>query len=71
METFTDNQKFESAKFCLDMTSLYFTAMANGNSRMYPLARFEKLIADAGLKIDAVYAGVKLFHIISRCKLSC
>jgi ubiquinone/menaquinone biosynthesis C-methylase UbiE len=67
METFTDNQRFDSAKFCLDMTSLYFTVMANGKSRMYPLNRFSQLIERAGLKIDASYEGIKLFHTILRC----
>ena len=35
METLWDRQKYEPAAFCLTMTSLYFTAMANGNSKMY------------------------------------
>lgn len=68
METFTDNQKFESAKFCLDMSSLYFTAMANGNSRMYPLAQFKGFIQKAGLRIETIHDGVKLFHTILICK---
>lgn len=68
METFTDNQRFETARFCLDMTSLYFTAMANGNSRMYPIKRFIHLIEKAGLKIDTVHENVKLFHTVVECK---
>jgi ubiquinone/menaquinone biosynthesis C-methylase UbiE len=35
METLWDRQRFEPAAFCLTMTSLYFTALANGNSKMY------------------------------------
>ena len=35
METFWDRQKFETASYCLAQTSVYFTAMANGNSKMY------------------------------------
>lgn len=35
METFWDRQRFETASYCLAQTSLYFTAMANGNSKMY------------------------------------
>ena len=34
METFWDRQRFETAAYCLTLTSLYFTAMANGNSKM-------------------------------------
>ena len=35
METFWDRQKFETAAYCLTQISIYFTAMANGNSKMY------------------------------------
>ncbi|RMA65728.1 O-methyltransferase [Ulvibacter antarcticus] len=51
VETFTDRQKFDNAKFILEATSLYFTVLANGNSKMYPAKVFERLIAKAGLKI--------------------
>ncbi|MDR0384592.1 MAG: methyltransferase domain-containing protein, partial [Prevotellaceae bacterium] len=34
LEPFWDRQRFETSSFCLIMTSLYFTAIANGNSRM-------------------------------------
>ena len=50
-ETFTDRQKFDNAKFILEATSLYFTVMANGNSKMYSSKIFMKLIDQAGLKI--------------------
>lgn len=68
METFTDNQKFKAAGFCLDMTSLYFTAMANGNSRMYPLKDFYKLIEKAELKVVEEFNNVRLNHTILQCK---
>lgn len=51
METFTDRQKFDNAKFILEATSLYFTVMANGNSKMYPAKVFLRLIDEAGLKL--------------------
>ena len=35
METFWDRQKYETAAYCLTLTSIYFTALANGNSKMY------------------------------------
>ena len=35
METLWDRQRFDTAAFCLTMTSLYFTAIANGNSKMF------------------------------------
>ena len=34
METFWNRQKFDTAAYCLTQISLYFTAMANGNSKM-------------------------------------
>jgi hypothetical protein len=50
-ETFTDRQKFDNAKFILEATSLYFTVMANGNSKMYSSEVLMKLIDKAGLKV--------------------
>jgi precorrin-6B methylase 2 len=50
-ETFWDNQPFHASMFSLQMTSLYFTTIANGNSQMYDSRVFEKLVEKAGLKI--------------------
>jgi len=49
IETYTDRQKFENARFTLEATSLYFTALANGNSKMYKATEFQELIEKAGL----------------------
>jgi hypothetical protein len=67
METFTDRQKFDNAKFILEATSLYFTVLANGNSKMYPATVFTKLIDQAGLiiKEDLV---VGEYHTMFVCK---
>ena len=51
MEPFWDRQQREVAAFCLQMTSLYFTAVANGNSQMYNSELFLGLIAQAGLTV--------------------
>lgn len=40
LEPLWDHQRFEAAAYSLQATSLYFTCMANGNSKMY---RFEEL----------------------------
>lgn len=48
METFIDNQKFPAAAFSLAATSLYFTAIANGNSKMYTTSAFKYIIEKAG-----------------------
>ena len=68
METFWDRQRFEPAAFCLTMTSLYFTAMANGNSKMYHSDDMRRLIAQAGLEIEAIYDGLGQGHSIMVCK---
>ena len=51
VELFWDNQQFEAAEYCLLGTSLYFTFIANGNSRMYSEKDFKKIISKTKLKI--------------------
>ena len=51
METFWDRQPNEVAELCLQGTSLYFSCMANGTSRMYHSQDVLDLIARAGLHI--------------------
>lgn len=55
METLWDRQRFEPAAFCLTMTSLYFTAIANGNSKMYNTEDMESCICNAGLEIEKIH----------------
>lgn len=50
-ELFWDKQKFEASAFSLQMTSLYFTTMANGNSQMYDSKVFMQLIDKAGFDV--------------------
>lgn len=69
METLWDRQRFEPAAFCLTMTSLYFTALANGNSKMYNTEDMEQCIVDAGLQIEEIYDGLGQGHSIIVCKL--
>ena len=68
METFWDRQRFESAAFCITMTSLYFTAMANGNSKMYHSDDMQRLVEEAGLEIEAIHDGLGLGHSIMVCR---
>lgn len=69
METLWDRQKFEPAAFCLTMTSLYFTAIANGNSKMYNTEDMETCIDAAGLEIEDIYDGLGQGHSILKIKL--
>lgn len=62
METLWDRQRFEPAAFCLTMTSLYFAAIANGNSKMYHSEDMERLIRKAGLEVESVYDGLGQGH---------
>lgn len=71
METFTDNQKYPAAQFSLVATSLYFTAIANGNSKMYPLSVFKYIIEKVGLKlVQSYHLHQDSFHTILEVKLS-
>lgn len=53
LEPFWDRQPNDVAELCLQGTSLYFTCMANGTSRMYHSQDFLDLIAAAGLSLVA------------------
>jgi len=68
MENLWDRQRFEPAAFCLTMTSLYFTALANGNSKMYNTEDLTKCINDAGLEVEDIYDGLGQGHSIVVCK---
>lgn len=62
METLWDRQRFEPAAFCLTMTSLYFAAIANGNSKMYHSEDMGRLIRKAGLEVESTYDGLGQGH---------
>jgi len=68
METMWDRQRFEPAAFCLTMTSLYFTALANGNSKMYNTEDLTHCIVAAGLEIEKIYDHLGQGHSILVCK---
>ena len=55
METLWDRQDYVPAAMSLTMTSLYFTALANGNSKMYNTDDLTRLIRQVGLEIEQIY----------------
>ncbi|XZF12834.1 class I SAM-dependent methyltransferase [Chitinophagaceae bacterium MMS25-I14] len=61
-ETFWDMQRFEASAFSLQMTSLYFTTMANGNSQMYDSKVFVELIGRAGFEVVKQTDNIGLSH---------
>lgn len=69
METLWDRQRFEPAALCLTLTSLYFTALANGNSKMYHSEDMERFISKAGLEIEAMHDFIGQGHSIIVCKI--
>ena len=69
METFWDRQKYEPASLCLTMTSVYFTVMANGNSKMYHSDDMFKQIERAGLRVVNIHDEIGQGHTILEVKL--
>lgn len=67
-ETFWDCQRFEASAFSLQMTSLYFTTMANGNSQMYSSVVFKKFIEAAGFTVVNQHNNIGLGHTILELK---
>jgi hypothetical protein len=69
MEPFIDNQKYPAAAYSLVATSLYFTIMANGNSKMYTVDAMKNLIKQAGLEIVEVFPLIgDSYHTIIKCR---
>ena len=71
METLWDRQDYVPAAMSLTMTSLYFTALANGNSKMYNTDDMTRLIQEAGLTIETIHDRIgNGGHSIIVCKKS-
>ncbi len=68
LEPFWDKQKFEIAAFCLQQTSLYFTALANGNSQMYSAETFLACVHEAGFDIAEQTDHIGLSQTLLKCK---
>lgn len=64
METFWDRQESPAAAYSLTATSLYFTAVANGNSKMYHSKDFYTIIEKLGLKVVQDIDKIGDFHTI-------
>lgn len=67
-ELFWDRQRFEASAFSLQMTSLYFTTMANGNSQMYDSKVFLTLVEKAGFDIVEQKDNIGQVHTILELK---
>ncbi len=67
LELLWDRQKFKVSSFCLQMTSLYFTNIANGNSQMYHSGLFTSLIEQAGFKVEQCIDNIGVSHSLMIC----
>lgn len=68
MDTYWDRQRFETSAYCLNMTSIYFAAIANGNSRMYHSKDMIRLLQAAGLAVVEDIDDVGLAHTVFQCR---
>ena len=68
METLWDKQRFDASTYSLHATSLYFTCLANGNSRMYHSDDMQRMVEKAGLRVVEMIEDVGISHTILRCK---
>ena len=68
LETFWDLQKFQASTYSLHATSLYFTAVANGNSQMYHSQDILTVIEKAGFVVDEIHEIIGMSHTLIKCK---
>lgn len=68
LDTYWDRQKSPAAAYCLQATSLYFTTMANGTSRMYHSRDLLRCIEAAGLRVEEDVDGLGISHTLFRCR---
>jgi SAM-dependent methyltransferase len=67
MDTFWDNQPTQAGEVILHATSLYFTALANGNSRMYDATTFKRCIDRAGFRVESEKSAIGWGHTLLEC----
>ncbi|WP_348822396.1 methyltransferase [Flavobacterium aestuarii] len=68
LETFWDLQRFQSSTYSLHATSLYFTAVANGNSQMFHSKDILKIIEKVGFVVDEIHEIIGMSHTLIKCK---
>lgn len=69
LETLWDRQKYETSAMCLNQISLYFTAIANGNSKMFYSQDLLRCIALAGLQVEVIHDNLGLGHSLFECRI--
>ena len=70
-EPFIDKQTFETAAYILAQGSLYFTCMANGNSKFYTASEMIECVHEAGLILCAEWHALgKYQYSLLQCRQS-
>lgn len=69
LETYWDNQEMDKAAFCIVNTSLYFTALGNGTSRMYRLSDMLKFTNMANLEVVNTIENTGMGHTLLELQL--
>ncbi len=67
LETYWDRQAYPASTYSLHGTSLYFTAIANGNSQMYHSRDMVKMVEASGFKIDRIIDNIGVSHTLFEC----
>jgi hypothetical protein len=67
LELFWDRQQHDAAAYSLNATSLYFTCIANGVSRMYRSGDLLQLLAAAGFELRAQHDHLGMGHTLIHC----
>ncbi|MCC5864790.1 MAG: methyltransferase [Wenzhouxiangella sp.] len=68
IELFPDVQIHDAARYSLNAISLYFTAMATGNSRFYRRDQLLPLLDQAGLKLESEHEQIGQGHSLLVCR---
>ncbi len=69
LEPLWDKQRFEASSYAIINTSPYFTAMANGCSKMFNSYDLFDYIERAGLKIEETFDELGPSHTLVKCKI--
>ena len=69
LEIYWDKQKYAGSAYSVIGTSLYFTCLANGCSKMYHSEEMEKMVAEAGLEIEERVYEIATCHTLFICRV--
>jgi len=69
VEPYWDRQSHEIGAYCLINTSPYFSALANGTSKMYRASEMQEFVNEAGLEIEEEINGLGFHSTLMVCKI--